>query len=58
VENTLLLPIFVKNGDELDQSNKKIKAILELSNSTQELFSHDEEYLGILVAEFIGIYLS
>ena len=55
VESTLLLPIYVRN-DELGE-RKKLKAVLEVSNSVQEFFGHDEEYLGIIVAEYIALFL-
>ncbi len=42
VETTLLLPIFC--------FNKNIKGVIEISNSIYDLFSFDEEYLGIVIA--------
>ncbi|EGR32759.1 hypothetical protein IMG5_071400 [Ichthyophthirius multifiliis] len=44
VDCTLLIPIFC------DIDNKYIKGILEISNSQNDLFSFDEEYLGIILS--------
>ncbi len=50
VETTLLLPIFMPN--------KSIKGIIEISNSIHDLFSFDEEYLGIVMANLMSTYFT
>ena len=45
----MLCPILSKNG--------KIRGILELSDCKNEMFTLDEEYLGIVCASFISNYM-
>ena len=47
VDTTLLLPVFINK-------EKNIKGFIEISNNYHELFSFDEEYLGIIFAKFLG----
>lgn len=46
-KNSLLLPVFCEGRGQL------MRGILECSNTDHEIFTFDEEYFGILVAQFL-----
>lgn len=49
VDTTLLLPV--------NSSEKNVRAVIEVSNSQNEIFGFDDEYYGIIVAQLFGVYL-
>lgn len=51
VDTCLLLPI-------VENTTKQVKFVVEVSNSRNDLFSFDEEYLSILLAHYLTAILT